>query len=371
MDWAKGYKAIYYAMAVNPKTWYDTEQIPIISGSISRENTGLRSSAEFTSDSDGFNERLIRIYIDAVQGGDIEHTAIFTGYAISPSIDINGTLKSQKYTCYSILKPADDILLDRGWYAPINTNAGNMIRDLLSVTKAPFEIEGDAKTLENYIVAESGETRLTMVDKILKAINYELVVNGNGEILIRPKKEKADAVFSATNDIVEPQFSITQDWYDVPNVLRVVMDDVSAIARDDSERSIYSTVNRGREIWAEEASADIANGDTLAEYAKRRLKEAQMVGTEASYTRRFVPDIYVNDIVELRYESLNGKYRVKSQKINLSHNLTTSETVERIDTDIQITAVTRPRAIFVMPDDVIFTMPYIVTAPIARSLSNG
>lgn len=375
MQWNKGYKAIYYAMTVNPKTWADNnERIELIDGDIDREPTGLRGSAEFTSDAEGFNEKLIRIYIDAVQGGDISHEAIFTGYAVSPTLDVEGTVTRQKYDCYSVLKPADDILLERGWYAPLGANSGALIRSLLSVTHAPFTIEGDTGSLESYIVAEDNETRLTMVDKILRIMGLELVVNGAGEIILRSKKQTADVILDpVTNDIVEPSFSITHDWYEVPNVLRVIMDDVAAIARDDNESSIYSTVNRGREIWAQETSSDLATGDTLADYAKRRLKELQMVGTQASYTRRYLPDINVCDVVQIRYELLSGLYRITSQKISLEHNLTTSETVEKIDTDIITESVRRVRQILVMPDDVIFTMPdgYIVTVPKARSLSNG
>lgn len=370
MQWNKGYKAIYYAKTVNPKTWADDERVEIINGSVNRETTGLRGSAEITSDAEGYSERLIRIYIDAVQNDDIEHDAIFTGYAVSPTLDVEGTHTTQKYKCYSVLKPADDVLLERGWYAPLGANTGALVRSLLSVTNAPFDIEGVTPTLENYIVAEDNETRLTMVDKILNVIGWELVVTGNGELVMRAKKTDADAVFDPiTNDIVEPSFSITRDWYEVPNVLRVIMDDVSAIARDDSEASIYSTVNRGREIWKQESVADLATGDTLADYASRILKELQMVGTQASYTRRFVPEINVCDVVRLRYELLNGLYRITGQTISLGHNLTTNETVERIDTDIETESVTRTRQILVMPDNVIFLMPEIITVPKARSLA--
>lgn len=336
MQWNKGYKAVFYATTVNTKTWADNnERVEIIDGSIDRESTGLRGGADITSDAEGYNERLIRIYLDAVQGSDISHNAIFTGYAVSPTLDVEGTLKTQKYSCYSVLKPADDILLERGWYAPLGANTGALIRSLLDVTGAPFTIEGDPGSLENYIVAEDNETRLTMVDKILRIMGLDLIVTGAGEIILRPQKVNADVIFDpATNDIVEPSFSITHDWYEVPNVLRVVMDDVSAIARDDSETSIYSTVNRGREIWQQESAAAIASGDTLADYAKRRLKELQTVGTQASYTRRFLPDINVGDVARIRYESLSGLYRITEQKITLGHNLTTSETVERLDTDI-------------------------------------
>ena len=107
----------------------------------------------------------------------------------------------------------------------------------------------------------------------------------------------------------------------------------NAIARDDRPDSIFSTVSRGREIWAEETSASLNAGESIAEYAIRRLKELQNVHRTITYNRRFFPDIYCGDIVNLNYmqQDISGNYRVKNQKITLGYNCTVNEEVEVIE----------------------------------------
>ena len=46
MDWSKGYSATYYAKRVDPATWRDLETIKLTGGSIKREPSGLRESAD-------------------------------------------------------------------------------------------------------------------------------------------------------------------------------------------------------------------------------------------------------------------------------------------------------------------------------------
>lgn len=330
MNWNSDYTARYYAEFVDPVTWRDIERFEIENGSVSRQNTGLRQSASMSVDEfEDFTESLVRIYVDAVQGENIEHVPLFTGYAMNPSVQINGNIRTQDIECYSVLKPAEDILLPRGWYASRGATGSAVIEDLLSVVKAPIESTVSAQ-LEHNIVAEDNETRLTMVDKLLNATGSVLTISGDGTVIIQPKSNEIVTTFNPEdNDVIEPTLTIEHDWFDAPNVFRAVMDNVSATERDDSETSELSTVNRGREVWMQEDVAELAD-ETLAQYARRKLKEAQAVGTRISYTRRFDPDIQVEDVVRFNYSQVQGSYRITSQKWDLSHSMETSEESERV-----------------------------------------
>ena len=114
----------------------------------------------------------------------------------------------------------------------------------------------------------------------------------------------------------------------IPNVLRVTLNGSAATARDDDPDSIYSTVNRGREVWQKE-DAKLAAGESLGEYAVRRLKELQSPSRKLSYTRRFQPDVGVNDLVSIIYpkQSIGDVFRVQSQSITLSHGAKVKEEV--------------------------------------------
>lgn len=333
MNWAKGYTAAYYAYIIDPKTWRETTRLQITEGSLSRSNNGLRDSADITCINYNDSEQYIRIYLDTEQNGAAGHIPLFTGLTSAPSKNVDGILKSSALECYSVLKPAEDVLLQRGYYVPAELDAGLIIKDLLSVTPAPVEIIGEPPTLQTSIIAEDGENHLTMTDKVLTAINWRMRILGNGTIQILPMSSDAVKIFDPLNaDVLEPVLKITRDWYQCPNVFRAISGDLVAVAMDESETSPLSIQNRGREIWAEETNVALNSGESLAEYALRRLGELQQIDTLASYTRRYDPDVLVSDIVRLNYpeQGLHGKYKVNSQRITLGYGCTTEEEVEYV-----------------------------------------
>ena len=331
MDWSKGFSATYYATMVDPGTWRDIERFEIISGSVSRSGSGLRQSADVVCRSyDPTQERWVRIYLDAKQNDTGAHEALFTGLATSPEITINGNIKEYPLQCFSVLKPAEDVFLSRGWYAPSGANGAEIIRQLLEVCPAPVTVSASSPTLSDAIVAEDSETHLSMIEKILKAIGWRLRILGDGTIEIDPPAEEAEVIFDAIeNDSIEPEISLSHDWYICPNCFRAIRDDMSGVARDDDPDSPLSTVSRGREVWKQDTSCDLANDESIAEYAVRRLKEEQESYLNIKYSRRFFPDLVVSDLVRLHYpaQEVDGIYKILTQEIALEYGATTSEVV--------------------------------------------
>ena len=334
MDWRKGFTSKYYISILDRDTWRDLRQIEITGGTIKREDSDLRESADI--DCVRYNEtseQIIRVWLDAKQNGDSSHIPLFTGIATSPSRNIEGNLSTTTLQCYSILKIAQDMLLQRGWYAPSGINGGELIRDLLSVLPVDISIAENSPGLKSAIVSESNENRLSMTDKILESMNWRMKLDGYGNIRIEPYSSDEIVTFDAlSNDVLEPSLSVEHDWYNIPNVYRAVLDDSYSVARDDNPDSPLSTVSRGREIWYEDASVYLQDTETLAEYAERMLKEVQQVATTVSYTRRFNPEIYITDVIRLGYnaQKINGKYLVTSQTITLGYGAKTSEEVIKI-----------------------------------------
>jgi len=331
MDWSKGFSASYYMAIVDKRTWNDASRREITGGSISRSGTGLRQSADI--DCPGYEpgtEQWIRVWLDVRQNGAADHVAMFTGLACSPSIRRNGTIKEIPLECYSVLKPADDVMLQRGWYVPAETNGAQMAAQMLrEVIPAPVTVEGDSPSLQQAIIAEDGETVLSMVDAILDAIGWQLRIDGMGRVTIREVSDEPVATFGKEYDIIETEIEIEQDWFDCPNVFRAVSDDMTAIARDDSEDSPLSTVTRGREIWMEETNCDMNDAESIEEYSIRRLKEEQQKSVRISYNRRFHPDVMTGDMIRLNYpaQELQGNYRVSDQTIELEYGARTEEEV--------------------------------------------
>ena len=330
MDWNKGFSATYYMSIVDPATWRDVGRVEIIDGSVSRTASALRHAADVTCRNyEPEREAWVRIYLDARQGASGAHEALFTGLATSPETAINGNVKEYPLQCFSVLKPAEDIYLPRGWYAPSGMSGATVIRQLLSVCPCPVTVTEESPTLSESIIAEDSETHLSMIDKVLKTMGWRLRIAGDGTVEIAPPAVEPSATFDILeNDSIEPQITLAHDWYECPNCFRAIRNDMSAEAKDETDGPLSISV-RGREVWAQDTSSELADDESIAEYAVRRLAEEQERYVKVSYDRRFNPAVAVSDNVRLHYpaQGVDGIFRVSKQDISLTYGASTSEEV--------------------------------------------
>ncbi len=329
MNWNDGFSAAYYYTIVDSTTWRDTTRHELTGGSVSRTDSNLMQSASVDiTELPSETETWIRVYLDARQQKDGAHEALFTGLMTAPTVEWDGNRKSYKSECYSVLKPAADILLGRGWYAAAGANGARAAATLLSAGAAPVEYAENSPHLTSSIVAENNETNLSMAWKILNAIGWRIRITGDGVIHITPKaSERSAELDSLGNDIVELSVSDTRDWFRCPNVFRAESGDLTAIARDEDENSRISVSGRGREVWAEERDCKLNDGESLQEYALRRLREEQSPARTVSYSRRYLPDVSVGDIVRIHYpkQHIEADFRISSQSIEFGYGARTSE----------------------------------------------
>lgn len=328
IDFSNGITAIYSASKVDPKTWADAGEISIVSGTVTKNaKSNLVVSADITVKDEIDTEEWVRVYMIAEQGGTKERVPLFTGIVSSPTRSINGNSETRKLDCYSVLKVANDILLPLGWFAPARTNGGELIKILLSDLPCPVELDGGSPNIISSFVAGNNDTKLSVAQEIAKAINWQIKVNGDGSVRICPMPLTIAGTFNnVDNDIIEMSVNDNRDNFSVPNVLRVTLSGSAATARDDDPDSIFSTVNRGREIWQQE-NAKLAAGESLGEYAVRRLKELQNPARKLNYNRRFQPDVDLNDLVSIIYpkQNIGDVFRVNSQTIEMSHGARVKE----------------------------------------------
>ena len=332
INWAKGITARYYGAFVDPKTWLDTSTFEVTGGSVKYSDDGSYQSADLNCRGFSPNEELwVRIYLDARQNGDGELVPLFTGLTSVSDVSYNGRIDSETVQCYSVLAPADKVLLPLGWFLSSGSYGADAIKDLLTdVIPAPIVIEGESPYITSNIIAESNETNLSMVAKILKAINWRLKISGDGTVRLMPQASSPVAMFdSDNNDVVGLNVTIKRDWYGVPNVFRAVSGGTMSIARDEDPDSMFSIPNRGREIWMEETNCTMNDGEKIAEYAERRLREEQNIYRTISYSRRFDPNVDVSDLVIIKYPEINstGIFQVTSQSLTLGYGGEVSEEV--------------------------------------------
>lgn len=330
MNYSKGFSASYHMTILDPVTFRDAQTVSIKGGSIDRSTSELMESANIDlTEVPGDGEEWVRVYLTVRQeGAEEERIPVFTGLLSVPERSLDGRRESYSAECYSVLKPAADILLQRGWYAPSGVNGAELAASLLSCGPAPVNASEHAPILASSIVSEDGETNLSMAEKILTAIGWRIRITGAGEIQICELAAEPTAVFDALeNDSIEMQVTDTRDWFSCPNVFRAVQGDLVSIARDDEPDSSLSTIKRGREIWMEETDCSLGAGETLSDYALRRLKEEQSPARKLKYDRRYQPDVVPGDLVRIHYpgNSIDGIFRITSQSIELGYNAKTTE----------------------------------------------
>lgn len=331
MDWSKGYSAAFYAMEVDPATFRDRARIDITGGNIKRTPTGLRNSATIDTPAPVRGiEMYVRVYMDTEQDGEYGHEALFTGLATSPKRKTYDLVQDSSLDCYSVLKAADDVILPRGWYAYAGTNSAQVLEELLSVTPAPLIVADGAPALSTTLIAEDNESRLSMAEKIVDAINWHMYIDGYGTVHVEPYSADAVVTFDpAEHASIEAPLSVKEDWYGCPNVYRAIAGDLVATVRDDNPESPLSTVKRGREVWKIDTNVNLSANESIAEYASRALRESQRVNKTISYNRRFEPSVQVGNVVRLHYpnQDVDGDFVVGSQTITIGGCARTSETV--------------------------------------------
>jgi len=324
MDWSKGFSASYVLMTVNPTTWEDEQEYPIIEGSVDSDiSADLLVSADVVMDQP-IGEKWVRVYLIATQNGGAERVPIFTGLTSEPSRKIKGKTTTYNMSCYSVLKPAADRLVPLGYYAQAGSEGAAVAASLLKECGLRVTYTPGGAYLPMAIIAEAGETYLTMVQRIVNALGWRVKIDGKGRVDICPYDSKVVADFSTSTDMLEPEVTDEQDWYSCPNVLRVTCDNYSVTVKDEDPNSPLSIPRRGREIWKAESVNSVAD---LGQYALARLKELQSPARSLDYTRRFDPNVMPGDVVRISYpaQDINGVFRVASQSIDLEYGARTKE----------------------------------------------
>ncbi len=335
MNWNSGYSALYELKTVDPVSWLDTGSLDFTAGKINRTDSDLIESADLTM-TERIREGWIRVYLKARQTGSGARVPVFTGLAMTPQRDLDGRRESFPTECYSVLKPAEDTLTPRGYYVPAGAPGPQLVAELLSVGPAPVEYDEGGPDLLEPIVTEDSDTNLSTAWKVLDAIGWRIRISGLGVIRICPAATEPSARYDAFDrDAIEPKVTDSDDWYDCPNCLRVVSGDKYVEVRDEEPDSMLSIAARqaGRggtgEIWSQDSASSIGTGESLSEYAFRKLKEAQSHAREIKYYRRYNPDLTIGDIVTLHYPGIgiDGDFRIQSQTLTLGHAIRTDEKV--------------------------------------------
>lgn len=224
MDWRQGYTASWHLYSVNQSTWGEGDEIDgLVSASVTKDSeSALIEDASISVDTNKVNG-YVRLILEADNNVSSVRESLGTFLVTTPRRNINGSLVTVNLSSYSVLKPASDKLLLPGWYFPAKGDPVAGACELLrSVLHCPVEMsESDIRT-ENAIVAENGETYLSIVQYMLADTDYYIHISGRGEVSIKKKSNKPVAEFDTfRNDVLMPTITDETDMFDIPNVVLV------------------------------------------------------------------------------------------------------------------------------------------------------
>lgn len=337
IDFSKGYTSSFSLRPVDQSTWASgPSYAPVVSASAELDATDeypllQAGNCEVTLDvADSFEEGFYRIEMSVEQDGTRELHPICTLLMSSGESSIDRMAQTAKVTGYSVLKPASDRLMLTGTYAPKGCDGASYAAKLLrECTPAPITVEGSF-TLDEHAVFGTGVSYLQAAWIVLKAADWCMRILGDGSIRIAPKPTEATFILDVEGrHHIVPGADMSYDLSEVPNRYFAVDGDDVGVAINELEGSRTSVQARGRYVDVIDDSPVKVGGETMTNYARRKLEEMSTVTREWSYTREYVPDLVPFDLVagSVPEFGMSGAFRVLKQSIACGKGVTVSETL--------------------------------------------
>lgn len=335
--WEEPYTATCHLYTVDKDTWETENEIgKIRSFSITRsatEDVPLLESCSMQLDiapKDDPVEGWYRMVAHISQGGRIERHPLMTFLRQDGERALSNTSSVVTCTGYSVLKPADLMRIDRGYYVPKGVRGPEFVRDLLREggVVAPIHVKGSFD-LTSYLVFDLDSTYIQAAWQVLDANSWVMFIDANGEITISEKPDDPVLVLDRANaKLVKTGGKKSVDNAEVCNRYFAIDGDAHAVAVNDLPESRMSVQNRGLYSDIIDSSPALVDGESLDRYAMRMLKENSIVTHKYQYERRYWPDILPFSIVRASLGSIGmiGDLRVLSQTITFQKGLKVSET---------------------------------------------
>lgn len=317
--------ATWSVRRVNPDTWVPGAPVARVeSVSVTRsanDGTPLLESASME-----MTGELVEGYyrVDMLSGGI--STPICTMLFVPDEGRFSHGAWSTSATGYSTLLPASQMRFAPGEYAPKGVDGAQWCANLLRRSvKAPVTVDGGFK-LANHVVFDLGESHLDGVWEVLDQAGWCIQVSGDGSIAIR-ELPKVESLVVDEGSALMPEIGRSVPLSDVPNVVMVYEGDDGAVAKNEDADSPTSIASRGREIQVVEENPTRREGETLANYARRRLDELSEVYETVSVSREYDGETLPYDMVRsnLPKSGIVGSLRVRRQEIACARGVLVDE----------------------------------------------
>lgn len=332
MDWGRSYTSRWRVYRVDARTWLDAGEVSRFdSASVDRTATGLLESATIKATRDvgeGFEEGYYRIALYAEQDGEVVRSDVATLLCSSSSGEVDRGRDVLSIDGRSVLYPASVGRLPMGTYAPMGCDGARFAADLLGeCLAAPVSLECSFELMVHYVF-DLGSTRLDAARSLLDAGGCCLQVDGTGTVhVLKLPTDPVLDLSAASAHMLAPGTSHADDRASVPN--RYVANDGEreAVAVNADADSPVSTISRGYEHDYYDKAPKPVDGETLAAYARRRLRELSVSRDTRKYVREYWPGALPQSVVRCTMPDagLSGDLRITRQALSLGYGVSVTE----------------------------------------------
>lgn len=339
IDWSASYTVAAWRVAkVDPKTWASSvDEIGGVTGArVSRDaTTRLIESGAIDVDGTGADgECWGRIEALVEQAGVIERHAVATLLFSPAPSTVHRGWGEMSMEGRSVLAPAEDEKMLAGSYVPRGANGADWAARLLQeCTPAPVTVSGSF-ALADHIVYTRKTSRLEAARMLLDAGGWCIQLTGSGEIVLCPRPETPSLVIDRRSaGLIGTEVEVDDGLSGVPNRYTACRAGQEGQATDEDPARRTSHARLGRWVDVVDESPKPAAGETLQQYAERKLGDAVSVSGRRSYGRSWVPGITTHDVIRgsLADARLVGDMRVVTQDLTLGRGIDVQETVEVIE----------------------------------------
>lgn len=202
-----------------------------------------------------------------------------------------------------------------GYFVAAGTNYVNAVNALLiSAGIKKLKVSQSDATLSVPLEWEIGTSKLTIINELLSAINYEPIhFDSNGYAISKryevPENRVAEYAYQTnSNSLILPNGSMTTDMFGKANVFVRYTEspdgvELKSTYENTSPASPLSISSRGRRIVDIESVQDIADQQTLDDYTKRVAVEKSQGEEQVTITTAAMPHHSYRDCL---YVSVNG-----------------------------------------------------------------
>lgn len=249
----------------------------------------------------------------------------------SPSRQSDGISISRAVECYDKTQILSDDKFDTRYIVRAGENYINAVAIIVaSAGITNYRLDACSLSLPNDIEFAVGTSKLSAINQLLKAINYnELFADSYGAIrataYVQAEGRKVDEYYVPGKDsIILPGAEEVLDTFEAPNKIVRYLENaesaciVASVVNSDPGSKL-STVSRGRTIVDIEAVNDIADQATLEAYTQRVAAEKKIY-QKIIFDTAVMPHHEFLDCLYLKNKDLNvsGKYIETSWSLQMA-----------------------------------------------------